>query len=385
MNILFYISCTPNPLNGGIERVSNILAEEFIKHGHNCYCIYYMEVEKGYQSPFFKSQDFIPLDSDTIKEDIEYVIMENNIDVVLNQLAYIPQICSVFNNLKGKYNYKLFTVHHNNPFLSNARLKSEGVNSLKSLIKKCISLLYPMLLINRFRQKYLNELRNHLQFCDYYVCLSKSYVSNIRQYNISSSKLISIYNPLTYPDWYNIDYYNLKEKIVLFVGRYSEDQKRISKSLKIWKSLEKYGYNGWRFVLIGHGPDEHKYRKLIKDLKICNVELKGKGNPFEYYQKASIFLMTSSYEGWPMTIAEAKQNGVVPICFDTFSACREIINNNLDGYIIKESRNSEFRDKLFLLMNDDSLRKKMAGNGIEYSKNFTAEKIANQWLSLIEK
>ena len=84
MNILFYLSCTPNPLNGGIERVSSILAEEFIKHGHKCFCLYYMDVEPGYKSSLYLDEQFIPLDSATMSSDIENFISKNEIEVVMN-------------------------------------------------------------------------------------------------------------------------------------------------------------------------------------------------------------------------------------------------------------------------------------------------------------
>lgn len=383
MNILFYLSCTPNPLNGGIERVSSILAKEFIKRGHKCFCMYYMDVEPGYKSPLYAEQLFVPLNSYTFSTDIDDFISRNKIEVVMNQLAYIPQICNILNRLKAKYNYKLIITHHNNPFPSIARVRTQKYYSYKGLLKHIIAYIRPEILINRLSDAYIQEVHQYTKYCDYYILLANAYQRKIEE-KLKSPKLTYIYNPLTYTEYFDMNDYSSKEKIVLFVGRYAENQKRVSKSLKIWKALEKKGYNGWKYVLVGHGPDEEKYKKMIHDLEIKNIELLGKHNPLEFYKKASIFMMTSSYEGWGMTLAEAKQNGVVPICFNTFLASSEIITDNENGFIIADNHEKEFISKLRLLMNDDNLRREMANRAIEHSHNFSAEKIAAQWLSIIE-
>ena len=85
-----------------------------------------------------------------------------------------------------------------------------------------------------------------------------------------------------------------------------------------------------------------------------------------------------------MTLAEAKQNGVVPICFDTFLASTEIINDGIDGFVIEDNHDKEYISKLRLLMGDDEIRRKMAENAIIHSKKFSTDKIAAQWLSIIE-
>lgn len=384
MNILFYLSCTPNPLNGGIERVSSILAKEFIKHGHNCFCLYCMNIEPEYKSPLYVDQQYIPYNSESMSWEIDDFISRNKIDVVMNQLAYERPICEVLNSLKSKYNYKLFINHHNNPFPSVARLRTQRCRSYRDFLKKMITYIKPEIFIKRISRAYINEVKEYLNYCDSYVLLAQSYKSQIEKY-IRSNKMKAIYNPLTYSDFYDMNEYNSKEKIVLFVGRYAENQKRVSKALKIWKALEQYGYNGWNFILVGHGPDEKEYRDLIEHLKIKNIEILGKNDPLLFYRRASIFIMTSSYEGWSMTLAEAKQNGVVPICFNTFLASSEIIQNHVDGFIIEDNHDKDFISKLRCLMHDNEMRRKMAENAVINSKKFSAEIISKQWLAIIEE
>ena len=48
--------------------------------------------------------------------------------------------------------------------------------------------------------------------------------------------------------------------------------------------------------------------------------LKGQKNPEPYYNEASIFMMTSSFEGWGLTLTEAQQYGCVPLAFHSFAS-----------------------------------------------------------------
>jgi glycosyltransferase involved in cell wall biosynthesis len=156
----------------------------------------------------------------------------------------------------------------------------------------------------------------------------------------------------------------------------------VSRALKIWKAVEPYGYNDWKFVLVGHGNDMNYYKTLIEKNKIKNVELLGKHDPLSFYKRASIFLMTSAYEGWGMTIVEAMQNGCVPIVYDTFDAAKDIIRSNESGYVIKDGNSSEYCEKLRNLMCDDQRRKSMAQNAVSDMKRYTLDNIVKQWTEL---
>lgn len=69
---------------------------------------------------------------------------------------------------------------------------------------------------------------------------------------------------------------------------------------------------------------------------MSNVEFLGKQSPLAFYLKAKIFLMSS--EGWGLTITESMQNGVVPIVLNTFKVFKDIIQDNIDGFLPKKER-----------------------------------------------
>lgn len=390
MNILFYLSCTPNPLNGGIERVSYILAKEFTRRGCVCYCAYYMENDPEYVSDVYQKSYFIPLDSDNQQDVFERILLQDKIDVVINQLAYVYSVCDIFDNLKARYGrIKLITCYHNNPFISKYQIKPpeyRGGNIVKRIsymAKKCISSICPPLLMNYIDGHYKKRLTRDLPYVDYYVYLSRNYEREIRRrFSIRSSKVISIPNPATYDTCFDLSDYGCKEKIVLFIGRYDEYQKRISEILRIWKSIERGGYDGWRLVLCGHGSDIDLYRSMIESMKINNVELNEKVDPYDFYRRASMFVMTSTYEGWPMALIESMQMGCVPICYDTFLASSEIISDGENGYLVRDMDRNGFRDRIVALMNDVSLCKRIAQRAIDSTREYHINCIADKWMDI---
>ena len=65
----------------------------------------------------------------------------------------------------------------------------------------------------------------------------------------------------------------------------------------------------WKLVIVGSGSDENNYKSYVAENDIKNIYFEGNKNPLPYYQKASVFLMTSALESWGLTITEAQQFG----------------------------------------------------------------------------
>ena len=54
----------------------------------------------------------------------------------------------------------------------------------------------------------------------------------------------------------------------------------------------------WKLVIVGSGSDENNYKSYVAENDIKNIYFEGNKNPLPYYQKASVFLMTSALESW---------------------------------------------------------------------------------------
>lgn len=92
-------------------------------------------------------------------------------------------------------------------------------------------------------------------------------------------------------------------KVFLFIGRLSEQEKKITRIIESAKILKNEKIQFW---IIGDGPDKEIYEELIKKYKLKNILLLGaKKNPYPYLKKSDYLLLTSEYEGFPVVYNEA--------------------------------------------------------------------------------
>lgn len=194
-----------------------------------------------------------------------------------------------------------------------------------------------------------------------------------------------IHNALTFREYGSHAGLSDKSRTVLIVSRMDESAKKISTALRIWKSVKSHpGLEDWKLTIVGSGPDLKMYQDIVRSENIGAVCFTGRQNPVPYYKDASIFMMTSKSEAWPLTLIEAQQFGVVPIAFDAFEALREIITDQVDGTVISDGDVAGYEKHLLELMRNESLRNRLAINALESCRRFDPEKIAREWISLEE-
>ena len=118
---------------------------------------------------------------------------------------------------------------------------------------------------------------------------------------------------------------------------------------------------------------------------IPNIRFEGFQNPLSYQQEASIFCMTSNYEGWGMVLTEAMQCGTVPIAFNSFASVTDIISDGKTGLLVKPFDMREYERKLRKLMDNDELRYKLSLNAKEEIKQKSVKNVVDRWEALFNK
>lgn len=124
---------------------------------------------------------------------------------------------------------------------------------------------------------------------------------------------------------------------------------------------------------------------IAQNLNLHNVRFEGFQSPILYYKRASILLLTSEYEGFPLVLPECMSFGVVPVVYGSYSAVYDIINDGKDGLVVHFSKDSfhaeKMAEKLSVIMSNEKLRNTMAINAIKKSCNYSIDKIYKQWLT----
>ena len=198
--------------------------------------------------------------------------------------------------------------------------------------------------------------------------------------NERDNKLDFVYNPLTYNTAITSKEREAKENIVLVVGRLSERHKKITRILEAWKHVElDKNFDTWKLQIIGDGEDRKLYENMIQEYCLQRVEMLGFKQPLPFYKKAKVFLMTSAFEGFPMTLVEAQQNGVALLVMDSYASLHEIVEDGDNGLLVKDGDVAEFTEKLKMLLKDDALRNRLADKGLLTCQRFTVGKVVDKW------
>ena len=383
MNIVFAYPTGLNPQKGGVERITDIIAKILLKRGYTIFYLNWKREQDNYEYPV----PVIDLPSSNLEdpnnlEVYNRFLKENRIDVIINQHGLYEG--TYFLSQVKVQNVKIISVLHSDPFGYYNHLFADLMTLRDSSIKEKVKRVARFFLYRKVKKIIHRSLVNHYTFIQehpQYVCLlSESYKERLEEYcDLPDNYFISITNPNTYE---NIEIIPHKEPILLFVGRLDNRSKKLFTLIDIWYRLCKL-YPQWKLIIVGDGPDKDVLINKAKD--ISNIEFKGYQDPREYYEKASIFCMTSIFEGFPMCLTEAMQFGCVPIAFDSFSAVYDIIKPGETGELVKSFDKKEYVGKLIHLIDDETYRKKLSKNAFQYVKRYDIANILPKWIELIEK
>ncbi|WP_431045144.1 glycosyltransferase family 4 protein [Streptomyces sp. P1-3] len=140
----------------------------------------------------------------------------------------------------------------------------------------------------------------------------------------------------------------------------------------------------WRLRIYGGGGQEAKLRALINKLGLYNhVYLMGPANPLDpEWAKGSIAAVTSSLESFGMTIVEAQRCGLPVVATDCPHGPAEIIDDGVDGRLVKSGDVGAIAKGLLSLINDDDLRQRMGRKALERSARFDPSNVAGRYESM---
>ncbi len=115
----------------------------------------------------------------------------------------------------------------------------------------------------------------------------------------------------------------------------------------------------WNLYIYGNGSYKERYINKIKQYHLENrVFIKNYTNDVKkVLLDASIYLLSSRWEGFPMSVLEAMEMGLPVISYD-ISAAKEIITNN-SGILVPSRDIQKYADAMSKLVNNPNLLQKM--------------------------
>lgn len=124
---------------------------------------------------------------------------------------------------------------------------------------------------------------------------------------------------------------------ILFIGRI-EAQKNLQKFVQIVKNISLY-FPKIKAVIVGQGSESKIIKNLIKKLNLQkNIKIyPTTNNPQKFYLRSKIFLLTSDYEGFPLTLLEAISCGCYPI-INNIPEIRKFFDRQPDEFIFQNQK-----------------------------------------------
>ena len=354
MNICFFVGNIE--LSGGTERVTSIISNELYLKGYN---ISVLSLNKGIES-FFRSETNIK--KETLSRSgrnhgiLGYIrgmfrlrkyIIKNRIDVIIDVesmlvLYSIPALLGV--------NIRHVCWEHFN-FNINLGVK------LRDLGRKWAA-----------------------KYCDYIVTLTNRDMELWQQgLGKINAKIISIANPTPYENTNHRA--NLSSKTVLAMGRLTY-QKGFDLLIQAWAEVCKVNMD-WVLKIVGSGEDESKLKQQVINLGLServnfipvtrNVTLQ--------YQSASIYCLSSRFEGFPVVLLEAISFELPIVAFDCDTGPSELISDN--GFLIEPKNHQKYAEALVDISSSKfDIPKHLAATKI-LRERLKLNNIIEKWVSLL--
>ncbi|CAL6047413.1 Glycosyl_transferases group 1 family protein [Hexamita inflata] len=353
--------------DGGVERVTQLLAQQLHNRGMQLLLVTDTPQENEYPIPknvvrvILPFEDDEPISKTRSWDQIQQVLAQQNVEIV---------------NLHINFKVQLFICQEHWAFRNYLTIQTLKRNNIPVIAVDHNFFLYPL----------CNDERRLFDFAkvaypmvDALLCLSRVDVQLWKKAGVKNALYMP--NPLTF-DLDKIQMSRLETKNIILVGRFNRRHKQQRLAVEMMKKVLEEEPNAV-LQFIGGGFEDYKEecRQLARELGIQNsVQFVDFQADIEaYYRNASVMVMTSAIEGFPMVLVESKSYGVPTVAFE-LDFC-ELWQEGITA-VPKGDTDAMAREVVRLLQNQTFRLEK----GMEARKaveKFRTEETINKWVRLI--
>lgn len=141
----------------------------------------------------------------------------------------------------------------------------------------------------------------------------------------------------------------------------------------------------WHLKLCGRGRLKQELQDQIKAAGLSEaVTLAGPARELaEEMQRASIFVLSSRFEGFPLVLLEAMYAGMASVSFDCPTGPRDVIDDHRNGLLVPPEDIAGLAAAISELIDDEGLRRRCGEAAAETARHYTMDAIGPRWEALL--
>ena len=192
----------------------------------------------------------------------------------------------------------------------------------------------------------------------------------------SSNHTLVIPNPVILTEKH---YSSLVNKEIISLGRL-QYQKGYDNLVDIFNSVHKR-YPDWHLSIYGEGALRKELQQKIDSLGLSDfMHLKGLTTDVPaVLRQSSIYVMSSRFEGFPMVLIEAMNQGVPCVSYRCPNGPSDIIQDGHNGLLVEDQNAAQLADAICYMIENDEERKQMGKNSCDSIDKYSASSICSMW------
>ena len=177
----------------------------------------------------------------------------------------------------------------------------------------------------------------------------------------------------------------LDEPVIVAAGRLTA-QKAFGRLVRAFGTVAEH-HPEWTLRIYGEGPRRPALEQLIRERGLSGrVQLMGRTrNLPRALAGASVFALSSRFEGMPLVILEAFAAGVPVVSFDCPTGPGELIENGRDGLLVPDGDVRALGAALRLLVEDEQQRRRLGRAARARAARQGPAAVAERWESLLRR
>ncbi|MBF6986696.1 glycosyltransferase family 4 protein [Cupriavidus sp. IK-TO18] len=220
------------------------------------------------------------------------------------------------------------------------------------------------------------------RFCRQVVVLTERDRQRWREALRPRSDIVCLPNPLPFP--MPPEPAPRAQKTVLAMGRLVA-AKGFDVLLHAWQQVAAQA-PGWHLLIHGEGEERPALTALTVELGLQDsVSLPGIcHDPEQAYGRASVFCLSSRYEGFGLVLIEAMAFGLPIVSTDCETGPRELLTPGQDALVVATGNADALAQALLTVIGEPATATRLADAGRRKAAGFALERIALQWDALVK-